>query len=351
MIRIGNLIILVVASIFCISCSSVYHMTIETQQPAKITFPNNVSSVVVVNNAIAQPEDFGSEFYFINKRLEERNQLVYLDTALWICAYHLSRQIQDADFFSQVLISEESTRSDRDWMSIKQIPENVKTQILEDSGTDAIISVDRVIFEYTQKILPRYENDSDPYVNAIIKINLSCGAYIEGKEKPLTSFTIADSVRFSDLVFNDSLVLYKELPASLIDEGLFVICQKAADYFTPSWSMADRVLYSNQFSRMREALNSATKDNWKQAHVIWTDLYENEKKSTKRARLANNLAVSFEIQDDLETALEWAEKSRELYQLTPGKNVKEIDDINSYINALQKRMIDGVVLDAQQGGK
>ena len=49
---------LLVACLFS-ACSTVEYIEIETYNPAGITFPKNVGKVLVVNNAVPQPDDVG----------------------------------------------------------------------------------------------------------------------------------------------------------------------------------------------------------------------------------------------------------------------------------------------------
>ena len=44
------------------ACSTINYVGIETYNPAEVTFPENVAKVLIVNNAVPQPEDAGYEF-------------------------------------------------------------------------------------------------------------------------------------------------------------------------------------------------------------------------------------------------------------------------------------------------
>lgn len=41
------------------ACSTIEYIGIETYNPAEITFPKNVDKVLIVNNAVPQPDDVG----------------------------------------------------------------------------------------------------------------------------------------------------------------------------------------------------------------------------------------------------------------------------------------------------
>ena len=44
------------------ACSTINYVGIETYNPAEVTFPENVAKVLIVNNAVPQPEDAGYEY-------------------------------------------------------------------------------------------------------------------------------------------------------------------------------------------------------------------------------------------------------------------------------------------------
>lgn len=41
------------------ACNTIEYIGIETYNPAEITFPKNVDKVLIVNNAVPQPDDVG----------------------------------------------------------------------------------------------------------------------------------------------------------------------------------------------------------------------------------------------------------------------------------------------------
>ena len=53
------------------ACSTINYVGIETYNPAEVTFPENVAKVLIVNNAVPQPEDAGYEY-----TLRERGKIL-----------------------------------------------------------------------------------------------------------------------------------------------------------------------------------------------------------------------------------------------------------------------------------
>ena len=60
------------------ACSTINYVGIETYNPAEVTFPENVAKVLIVNNAVPQPEDAGYEYTFAGESriLAKRKRIV-----------------------------------------------------------------------------------------------------------------------------------------------------------------------------------------------------------------------------------------------------------------------------------
>lgn len=92
---------------------------------------------------------------------------------------------------------------------------------------------------------------------------------------------IYDEEFFSEII-GDSIMLYNILPNTLVEEAAIHLGEK-------------------------EATAYAKANKWTAAKETWLQLYDKKNSSAAQARLANNIAIAFEMQDDLHKALEWAQ--------------------------------------------
>jgi len=336
------------------SCTTTHNFAIEIQEPAKITFPANVSRVVVVNNAASPANgDFGTAFFLNNKEISVPFAIKF-DSAIWVSASTLANGIEAEKFFPKILFFRKPIRTDKANLEIRQISKTARQSIYDASDADAIISIDRCLFKYTQKIYQTPTGYSfEPYytfVNTKTEVDLTCSAYLKGRENPLSTFALQDSLFFNDQVDGDSIQLYDIIPNVMIEEAAAYIGEKAIPYFTPSWKTVDRNLYTTYESRMKEALAYAKTNKWTDAENIWTELYSQKTNSKALAYLAHNLAVASEMQDDLNKALEWAQKAETFFKKdNEQKNKREIDLVTSYISSLKERINNDSLLNKQFG--
>ena len=98
---------------------------------------------------------------------------------------------------------------------------------------------------------------------------------------------------------------------------------------------------------MRDAAVYAKEENWSKAVELWKQTYET-KKGKQKMYAAYNTAFGYEMQDSIDTALEWALKAQTLAHeksKTDKKETGEIHDgtisyyifISMYVDELEKR--------------
>jgi len=323
------------------SCRSAYYqMEIEVREPAFITFPIDVKELIVVNNAVEQPNDAG-----ITRTYKEAPMEIYslqLDSISWTTAISFMSSIKEADFFDDVFLHNESVRTDNDWMTGLPLSEEFRHEIFNTQGFDGIVSIDRILFKLDEHV--SQNSALTDYIDAKADILLSCSIYLNGRERPLTTFTLSDSVFFKRSVMSELIVIFKEIPEDLLYGLAYSIGEKLAYSIIPSWITAERTVYVGIEARMQEAYSYSKTGKWSVAESIWLNEYNKKSKESDKGKTANNIALANEMQDRLEEALLWAEKSREHFL---NSNSSNDSHINRYISDLQKRIHNSQILNLQ----
>ena len=55
--------------LFTNGCAGIRYMTVETQEPARLTLPENIRSLLIVNNVVQQPDEVGHRKNLWEKRI------------------------------------------------------------------------------------------------------------------------------------------------------------------------------------------------------------------------------------------------------------------------------------------
>jgi hypothetical protein len=350
-------------------------LTIEVQEPAPVTFPLDIANLLVVNNSVTQPNDIGINRNY--KGLTINGYELDLDSVAWIASASLASHIRETNFFSAVSFYTKPVRDDNEWLVAAPLSKAFREEIFEQRNFDGIISIDRILINLDERVSTNEEGETlfdrilfgqevaverdtlkrpnlTKYksIEAKVQAKLICSVYLYERENPLTTFTVSDSLSFRDIFFEnrDVSTIFKELPEALIDELAYNMGENLIYYFTPSWVLKERTIYTGYNSRMQEAFSFSRTGKWDKAEVLWMNEYDKTSKPSDKGKRANNIAIANELQDKLETALRWAEIAKESFQESGLKATSdEFVRINAYITDLQKRIKDDRLLNIQWG--
>jgi hypothetical protein len=333
------------------ACSSVKTVTLEIQEPASITLPVTTQNVVVLNNAGIQPSN--QSVFRQYKRESYQAHPVEFDTMAWVAVYTIADVLSESGFFENIEVYTRPIREDNDFLTQNNLGEDILTDFLTDLDYDMIISVDRLVLSINEIVHPVIIGDDKGIKNVNLTTHglLSCGIYTKnGQSSPLTTFNMLDSLVYNSFIEGDSVEIFKSLPESLGRVLAVFLAETTAGSFIPSWTRTERVLFTSANARMKEAYRYAGAEKWNEAVVIWKSLLERKNKAIDNAKLSSNLAVAYEMKADFSEALRWAEQSQAYYKEV-GSSVppKELERIQGYVTALEKRIKDNRILDMQLG--
>lgn len=336
-------ILFIILVSFLSACSSMNYVGIETYNPAEVTYPKNARKLLIVNNAVAQPEDKGYELTIQGKK--QADSRAQADSALFDACRSLGHSISDVAFFEDVLLYNNPLRQDKNvYMDVKLTPDQVDS-LCNETGADAIISLDRLLFDMKKEVV-----DLGVYVvgEIDIKMNGIVRSYVRGRETPLATVAFNDSTLWSESAEHQN-VLNKILPTP--EEALRASGEyfgfKIHSNFVPHWQKETRWYFLGIGSRWKEATAFAERERWKDAEDRWSSIYKSSKKWGTRSKAASNLALCCEMRGDLEKALEWAQKSYALFK--ENKNKEYTDLMELYVKVLTERIRSDNKLNIQFG--
>ena len=335
------------------SCSSMNRFLIEVQEPASVTIPVSAQNVLILNNTTTQPETFEIEITLDEKPIPEAYSSS-LDSMVWSAIDKIADVLNESNFFNTIAIYRKPIRNDTEWLSLNNLSPEQQYDFYDNENIDALFVIEQLLFNLKEDI--KIINSSPDYSkqNAFVVLRaygiITCSMYTYGNEKPLITFQVSDSIFENSLVYNNSITLFKLTPYLILKELSRILGNKAAKRFIPTWNTKERILFVGYNSRMREAAVYATKSRWANAESIWITELGKKSKPTKKAKITYNLAVVNEVQDKLEQAMEWAQKSKEyLKNANKNNSSKEIKHTDNYIFELEQRIQNNHLLNIQWG--
>lgn len=328
------------------ACSTIEYVGIETYNPAEITFPKSVSKVLIVNNAVPQPANAGYTYTLYGVRQDTAR--AEADSALFDACHSLGKTIMDNAFFEDVLLYHDETRKDNKYLTDEKLTQGAIDKLCDETGADAVISFDRLVFLMDKDVRAFSGNFVSGTID--VKINGVVRSYLPGREGPLATVYMEDSIAWSEAVDNME-ILKQYLPSP--DEALRAAGQyigtKVTPNFVPHWEKESRWFFKGEGARWKEATAYATADKWEEAAVRWRQIYGNSSKWKEQAKAASNLALIYEMNTELEKAFDWASKSYNLFKKKKGDDYNYTKMQKLYMEALAQRIRSNQKLNKQIG--
>lgn len=328
------------------ACTAVNYVGIETYNPAEVTFPEHVTKILVVNNAVPQPPDTGYEFSLFGKMQDSCR--AEADSALWRACESLGKTMADADYFDDILLYNGTTRTDNQPLEDRKLTKEEVVALCESNGADAIVSIDRLLFDMKRDVWMM----GGGYVVGIIDVKTAgvIRSYLPGREVPLATVHVSDSITWAESADNrEMLALFLPDPEGALQAAGEYIGAKIYPNFVPHWVNETRWYFTGMGAKWKEASAFAAAEKWKQAAEYWQSLYESSGGWKGKAKAACNLALAREMEGNMEEAHEWASKSHGLFLQNNGADNKYTQLLKLYADVLAERVRNDKKLNIQFG--
>jgi tetratricopeptide (TPR) repeat protein len=322
------------------SCSTYKTLEIETFNPAAITFPRYVNTLMIINNAAQQPDSVGHKIEdFLNKTIS-----ISSDSTAYDLCLSLGESISEIRIFDDVRLCDDTMRRDSAFYEIRLFSKEEVRQICSNYGIDAFITLDKLIFN--TNLTRRVENYGFYFGKGIdIEAFGELHVYWPG-ENDVYTFPFRDSLFWYD--YTDDVSVYSRKDFNEAMRYLSsCLGEKLSINFIPYWSADKRWYYTSFFSEWKRASVFAAKRKWNEAEAIWDGLLPKTKNRKQQARLYSNLALCSEIKGDFNKAIEHAEKSCELYDSAVPGEEQFVKTQKLYIEILKKRLNNESLLSKQ----
>ncbi len=331
----------------CVACGNMRTFQVETFNPADVTYPKEVSKILMVNNAVPQPDSVGYQFVLNGE--EQDTCRAKADSALFAFCRSLGTVIADASYFEDVLLYHEPLRHDRAYLQDIRLGQEDVRRLCEENGTDAVISLERMTFTMEKEV------ESYPHMGleyGVVKVRASgiVRTYIPQKEQSMATILLSDSVMWEEV--GDNLAMLNELlppPDVALEVAAAYIGARMSDHFVPHWSEASRWYYTNPGARWKEASAFASDGKWAEAEQRWMQIAEKSSNPAAQAKAYTNLALACEMQNRFSDACDWARKAEALFEKAEGEKGENTLLLKAYVIALNERISADEKLNIQIG--
>lgn len=329
-------IILLLIAVSAVSCRSSYvtYVNVETMHPPKIAFPSYIRYLAFVNNAI------GSSKFTISDDGIQEFSLMGADSLAMDMLAIVADSISHSPFFDMVTIG---SVADTSSLILKKLTPTQLDEIRAATGAQTVITMDGFQMDIKKEYYDRYAQLALKFVGkTFFKI------YEPGADNTPQTHICVDTMIWSS---NSWGVLVDDMQflSDRISEAIAYFAEQNINRFIPYLKLSERMLYVSNNPEMRDAGRYLAKDKWEEASYMWEYVYENDSNDDTKAKAAANLAVACEMKDDFTKAIEWAQKSYNLFSSlsSKGKDKENVEMLGTYIKLLEQRKKDVQLLQEQ----
>lgn len=317
-------------------CASIYSVVeFEVLEPATVSFPDYVHQLLIVNRAPFTMDVFEAE----DREGMEREHLLIIDTLI---SNNTLRGLQTVliespiETFHHPFWSTER-RPDTTALEDKILTKPEVTALCQQFGADAIISFESYEVDLGEHF-DYYGDGSRTVQNHYYEISnkIKWNIHLPISPTPYDSYTTIDTIYFSNIVGGE----YIQIPsiAGMIAEIFYNSGTKYGRYLVPVWNQTSRTMFRGKGDTLKLASKFTDNGEWENAYELWTGLTESAD-STTVSKAYNNLAIFYELEDNLDSASYMLNTALAFDSLEVVKNYREELDIR-ILN--QKEVIDQV---------
>ena len=282
------------------SCSGIRYIDIQILNPSSVNLPKRIDQCFIINHEIFKNKDDSVVQNSIGYQIFEENFGASMKTELSKSPLFDSSEIIVCNLKSLKQKTDSIlNRSNKICLMV-----NIDTMVLEDHIFGKIID----------------NSDDENAIETIVgvyQLNYSFSASI-GFVK---NRHLIENFKFSDTLFwSNTTHDLKSTITTLPDikhaakEAGSIAGQNYVRHLAPVWTTEERILYFSTNRLMRKAYQKFLVHDISGAVKIWINVYNNSTRNLA-TRAAFNVALMYELMDDLNASEEWLRKSAELCQM------------------------------------
>ena len=298
-----------------------WYFTIDEYRDAEHTALRDVRRMLVVNNALVQPTDFGHSTV-----LDGKNQggiEVALDRAPLYNMFSLTQLLDGSGEMDLVELLDKSQNSSTNYYQRMVLSQQRANELLQRYNVDALLVLNQLVIYDLLESFEVEEGGQYAYLQAFAQSHWS--VYYADASRRTETFTQADTLIWeSDIKYSRAQAL-NMLPDR--QEALLYIASTLGDKvgasLLPSWVPVRRYLYSDDNTHVQNGLEAFRRQRWEKAIGYWLLAIDEEAKGERlKARgkdkkaaavAAANIAIAYEMLGDYALACDYASEASRLF--------------------------------------
>ena len=299
-----------------------WYFNIDERQDAKNNALQGVHRVMVVNNALVQPSEFGHSTVLDGHH--QGGVSIQLDRALLYTMFALTQTLDESGEMDAVELLDISQNTSTNYYSRQPMTRAKANELLAFYDVEALLVLNQLVLYDVLEAFRVEEGGEFAYLQAFAQSHWNI--YYADQARSIKTITYADTLVWeSDIKYTRQQVL-EQLPVR--QEALLYAASTLGDAFgmslLPSWVSVRRYLYDHSNPSIQAGIEAFRYQRWEEAIYHWQQVANDEsnvesrklkvKEDKKAAAVAAaNIAIAYELLDDYASAYDCANEAYRLF--------------------------------------
>ncbi len=315
------------------SCTVYKEYPIDVYTPGPVSIPPSAQNVTLVYRNFKYPADTLQHYYKNNYKLyKAKNDPQNLDSILAMaCINELAKTLKTNNSFRQIRIIPYDVFKRHSSKKMPPFDFDLLKKLTGSSQNDLLISLETFSYFYA-KYPGEYENrTSDEVITVAV-----WGVYYPDREKLIERKSMIDTLYWQGVDNQGNYVKNYKAPPRLtaLRIGAQMAGENYAKRFSASWKTVNRIYSIPPLPAFSQAAAYFEDKKFDEAIDLWKS-YADERNGKMAINARYNIALAYEIKDNLDLASRWLNAARDLAVKTRSR--EDLNRIFTYQKIIEKR--------------
>ena len=299
-------LLLVLCSLY-VNAQQQWYFSVDERYPAERTQLQGKQRILVVNNALTQPQDFGHSTILDGEN--KGNVEIDLSRSILYCLFATTQSMESTGEFDAVELMDISQNHSTNYYSRTPLTFSQAERLCADYQADALLTLNQLVLYDVVESFPTDEGTYYAYLQAYAQSHWTI--HYAGQTREAT-FTQADTLLWESQLHYNRAQSLSDLPSR--QEALLYLARELGNRmgssFAPSWQTTRRYIY--ELPDLQAGLDAFRLQRWNSAINQWITIVDSKDKKAA-ACAAANIAIAYEMLGDYASACDYAQRASRLF--------------------------------------
>ena len=299
-------LLLVLCSLY-VNAQQQWYFSVDERYPAERQQLQGKQRILVVNNALTQPQDFGHSTIIDGENTG--NVEIDLSRSVLYCLFATTQSMESTGEFDAVELMDISQNHSTNYYTRTPLTFSQAERLCTDYQADALLTLNQLVLYDIVESFPTDEGTYYAYLQAYAQSHWTI--HYAGQTREVT-FTQADTLLWESQLHYTRAQSLSDLPSR--QEALLYLARELGNRigssFAPSWQTTRRYIY--ELPDLQAGLDAFRLQRWNSAINQWLTIVDSKDKKAA-ACAAANIAIAYEMLGDYVSACDYAQRASRLF--------------------------------------